>query len=1338
MKKENLTKSGKTFTSALIAAVLAVSSVSVLPSFAAEEQIDLNQQHATGCILDSKKVMQEHLASDEQIYDLDFVKADDQATKDALVDICKTAKIATLPTKAELDNKYLPAVGNQGSQGSCSAWATVYYMKTYQEAVEHNWSLNDNKHVFSPAYTYNQVWQDPNNGGTYISDHFDMLNEQGCCPLYNMSYKQYDGTTKPNESQKDIASNYKASKNSDTDNWNSIHDIDSIKAYLAKGQPVVVSMETSNEYHALRKSDPVLYKPTISKENWQQLSELERENYYCKTGDHALCLVGYDENYNYNGKTVSVFKFVNSWGTSWGDNGYAYVTEDAFKSFNNYYIFAYVIDDKSHKDTNDFFISAPKHVKTLKKVRAYKSPDYFISSTDKDNYAYTIPKDTVVEIKKFVGCENGQQPYFITSDDYYINAQKDSLMEIDVETNIIRGDNNNSVYNYNNSETSKITVTPNCNEKFNNHNTVKIDYTVNQSDSYNGYAGAKINADNNIDVNEAKGITFKYMTPENQNGTIAICLQGSVSKKIVELPTTNGEWKTYRSSYDFNGSRISDIEVYINGNEDNCKTNPSTGTIYLAEISLVYDLMQTYLFDVSCDEGCVLEGDLSGTYRDSEELTVTANVEDEYKFLGWSYTKGGTIISTDLTYKFELNKNTKLYANVRKRNTYSFAIERNIEGGIIGGNADGSYLEGTIVSANIKTEIGYEFLGWSKTKGGEIINDSIYFSTELNENMTLYPNIKKLDTFEYKIVYDENQGSVLVSGSFTPPTKITTMNIPNGATFSLIASPKTGYHFVGWYTNESCTGTPFSTDTIIQEEATANKKLYVKFAKDDESKCVVNFISTLGGSVEGEKSRLVAKGTNIIASYIVNDGYRFKGWSLTEGGDYVSTYNPYSFTVNGDMTIYLTFERIPEYTVDLSKTEGCSKIDGTSGIDGSKKFRDDYPVTVIAHAKEGYTFEGWYDNSAFNGSPLSTAQYYTFTPNSNVTLYPKFKKDAEEYLFRISFPTINTTVTSSHGTQNIQGVISGSEKADTNITVKAIVENGYEFVGWYDNSSYSGSPLSTDSTYTFTLNKETYIYAKFDKIPEYYFNINFRTAEGMVDYSLGSMHVQGTISGSCLKGTNITVTATPRDNYQFVGWCDNSYNGSVLSTSATYTFAVNKDTNIYAKFVEKNADDSNILIKGISNSISDWTNANGGSYLNITSGSSDYLFNGAKTLKLDYNINTNDQYGGYAGRSVSLESTYKNDSSKGYNGIGFWYMTPADFNGQIALCLQSSNIGLDDLVQLPSTNGEWKYYFYQTDKTNLSDMTLYINGSKNGYTTTASNGIAKGTLYMANIEVAKK
>ena len=227
------------------------------------------------------------------------------------------------------------------------------------------------------------------------------------------------------------------------------------------------------------------------------------------------------------------------------------------------------------------------------------------------------------------------------------------------------------------------------------------------------------------------------------------------------------------------------------------------------------------------------------------------------------------------------------------------------------------------------------------------------------------------------------------------------------------------------------------------------------------------------------------------------------------------------------------------------------------------------------------------------------------------------------------------------------------------------------------------------------------------------------------------------------KGSNssIDVFAYAKSGYEFAGWYTNSsFSGSPVSTNHHYTFDINSDITLYPKFTKTvSTVDTDIFIKGESNSIDSWTNANGGSYLNVTSGSSDYLYNSHKTLKLEYNIETNDYYGGYAGRKISLESTYSNKGTSNYDGIGFWYLTPSGFNGQVALCLQSSSAGLDDLVQLPATNGQWKYYFYETGKTNVSDMILYINGDKNGYTTTKTNGsVAAGTLYISDMKVAKK
>jgi len=67
---------------------------------------------------------------------------------------------ASVPSAIDLsDDPWFPAVGNQGSQGSCSAWAMAYYCYGYQEAKDNNWidAKTNPAHQISPAWGYNMV-----------------------------------------------------------------------------------------------------------------------------------------------------------------------------------------------------------------------------------------------------------------------------------------------------------------------------------------------------------------------------------------------------------------------------------------------------------------------------------------------------------------------------------------------------------------------------------------------------------------------------------------------------------------------------------------------------------------------------------------------------------------------------------------------------------------------------------------------------------------------------------------------------------------------------------------------------------------------------------------------------------------------------------------------------------------------------------------------------------------------------------------------------------------------------------------------------------------------------
>lgn len=132
-------------------------------------------------------------------------------------------------------------------------------------------------------------------------------------------------------------------------------------------------------------------------------------------------MISYDD-------SIQAFKFINSWGTSKGINGYGYISYDMFLDNKICNGIGYIMLESSHEDANKFYTKnyVTQYMQAKEDVRAYKAENYYISNGNVDNYDYTIKKGDVVKINKFVSSKNGVQPYFITSDGYYVNAQKET------------------------------------------------------------------------------------------------------------------------------------------------------------------------------------------------------------------------------------------------------------------------------------------------------------------------------------------------------------------------------------------------------------------------------------------------------------------------------------------------------------------------------------------------------------------------------------------------------------------------------------------------------------------------------------------------------------------------------------------------------------------------------------------------------------------------------------------------------------------------------------------------------------------------------------------------
>lgn len=114
-----------------------------------------------------------------------------------------------MPLGASADiSSQMPPVGNQGQQGSCVAWATSYYYKSWSEKQDHGWSLTDTKHQFSPSFVYNQINGGGDNGSSFYSA-LSLLQNTGDVDIAEFPYNQNNYTNQPTAAQLQAARPYR-------------------------------------------------------------------------------------------------------------------------------------------------------------------------------------------------------------------------------------------------------------------------------------------------------------------------------------------------------------------------------------------------------------------------------------------------------------------------------------------------------------------------------------------------------------------------------------------------------------------------------------------------------------------------------------------------------------------------------------------------------------------------------------------------------------------------------------------------------------------------------------------------------------------------------------------------------------------------------------------------------------------------------------------------------------------------------------------------------------------------------------------------------------------------
>lgn len=135
--------------------------------------------------------------------------------------------------------------------------------------------------------------------------------------------------------------------------------------------------------------------------------------------------------------------------------------------------------------------------------------------------------------------------------------------------------------------------------------------------------------------------------------------------------------------------------------------------------------------------------------------------------------------------------------------------------------------------------------------------------------------------------------------------------------------------------------------------------------------------------------------------------------------------------------------------------------------------------TVTATPNDGYELDTVTVKDA-SDNPINPNSDGSYTmPASNVTVSATFAQKPD---CRLGFgyatgssDTMGTFSCSSNGTS----IVEGTHPYGTEVTFNAVAKEGYVFKGWYSDINGTSDCLSTNTTYTFKLTKETDVFAKF-------------------------------------------------------------------------------------------------------------------------------------------------------------------------------------------------------------------------------------------------------------------
>ena len=188
--------------------------------------------------------------------------------------------------------------------------------------------------------------------------------------------------------------------------------------------------------------------------------------------------------------------------------------------------------------------------------------------------------------------------------------------------------------------------------------------------------------------------------------------------------------------------------------------------------------------------------------------------------------------------------------------------------------------------------------------------------------------------------------------------------------------------FLGWFTDAE-----FTQAAVAGAAITENTTLYAKWSGDNVVRLAYN---ANGGEGDVPATTVHTKNANVTVAGqgdLTHTGYNFANWSLTKTDQTGNYAEGGTINLNTNRTLYAIWT--PQtYHIKYREAENDATITLEPSIHtyGTE-------TTLGIPTKNGYTFEGWYDNKALTGLPITVLGATDYT--ADITVYAKWIKANE-------------------------------------------------------------------------------------------------------------------------------------------------------------------------------------------------------------------------------------------------------------------------------------------------------------------------------------------------------